>query len=273
MTIAVHEDPVRPDNYSPVSYNPLIPSNHELNVFQTMAKQAANSKLYRGIGDEFAVMTIMLAARELNIPPMAALNGGINIINGKTEIASRMMGAMILRAGHDFITEKSTDEECIMTGKRKTGKTETVSFHIEEAKRAGLIKEGGGWKKWPKDMCYARAMSRLARRLFQDVIGMGYVEGEIGEVRMEVRETEVLPASFGSSEVVTLVENSTVTEQEAEDAFISGMAPENRIDWSIYIQELKKKLNLKIWDIIKRYESDPIKTVEKFDKWKSLRKL
>jgi hypothetical protein len=35
--------------------------------------------------------------------------------------------------------------------------------------------------KYPEDMLYNRALSRLARRLFADVIGTSYIEGEIRE--------------------------------------------------------------------------------------------
>jgi hypothetical protein len=42
-------------------------------------------------------------------------------------------------------------------------------------------------------MCFARALSRLARRLFPDVIGMSYVEGEISTERSkEDKETSSL---------------------------------------------------------------------------------
>ncbi len=62
---------------------PSIPSTHEMMVFTTMAKQAVESKMYRGIGEQAGVMMIMLAAREMGISPMMAINGGLNIIQGK----------------------------------------------------------------------------------------------------------------------------------------------------------------------------------------------
>lgn len=166
----------------------LVPMEHEMMTYHVMAENAVASRMYRGIGEKAGVLMIMLAAREMNVAPMMALNGGLNIINGKVEISARLMAALIRRAGHSIQEKKSTDEECVLVGKRMdNGDTIETSFLITEAQRAGLIKEGGGWKKWPKDMLYARALSRLARRLFPDIIGTSYVEGEIQEAKAEVR--------------------------------------------------------------------------------------
>ena len=55
----------------------------------------------------------------------------------------------------------------------------SASYRIEEAQKAGLIKAGSGWMKNPQDMLFARAISRLARRIAPDIIGGCYVEGEI----------------------------------------------------------------------------------------------
>lgn len=173
-----------PSNFVPqITHNNLIPSNHEMTVFQTMASQAVSSKMYRGIGDEAGVMMIMLAAREMGIPPVQALNGGINIIQGKVEIAARMMSALIRKAGHSLQVVESSDSVCTIKGTRADNRDSlTISYTLAEAQKAGLVKSGGGWAKNPKDMCFARAISRLGRQLFSDVIGIGYVEGEIKPV-------------------------------------------------------------------------------------------
>ncbi len=185
-----------------------LPSEHEMMVYHTMAEQAITSKMYSGnFKDKSGVMMVMLSARELGIPAMQALNGGINLINGKAEISARMMGALIRRGGHQFTTRESTETSCTLVGKRgDTGETQTASFTIAEAQRAGLVKPGGGWTKWPKDMLYARALSRLSRQLFQDVIGIGYVEGEIQACEAEI----VLPESI--PEVQEVVAERTIEE-------------------------------------------------------------
>jgi len=152
-----------------------IPSEHEMMVYHTMAEQAVSSKMYKGVGEKAGVMMIMLASRELGIPPMQALNGGLNIINGKVEISARMMSALVRRAGHQIQVKECTDTQCVLLGKRSdTGESQHASFSLVEAQKAGLIKPGGGWTKFPKDMCFARALSRLSQGIIQEEQGKVY---------------------------------------------------------------------------------------------------
>lgn len=156
----------------------LLPAAQEFQMFQTIAKSAKASGLYGG--DENKIFMVMLAARELGIAPLLALNGGIWNIQGKIEISARLMNSMIRRAGHTMEI-KSTATECTIKGKRSdTGEEHIETFTMQMAVTAGLA-NGNVWKKYPEDMLYNRCMSRLARRLFPDVIGCAYVEGEIRE--------------------------------------------------------------------------------------------
>lgn len=152
-----------------------------MTVYHAMAEDAANSKLYKNVGDKSAIVMNMLAARELGIPPVLALNGGIRNINGNIEISARMMNALMRRAGIRIKIKESTDAICVVSGTRPDGDTATCSYSYKEAQSAGLIKTGGGWTKNPKDMCFARAISRLARQLAPDIIGGCYIEGEISQ--------------------------------------------------------------------------------------------
>lgn len=170
------------------SNNNLLPSQNEFNMFQTIAKNAQVSGLYGGVGGEAKIFMILLAARELGISPMIALNGGIWNIQGKIEISARLMNAMIRRAGHTMQID-SNAERCIIKGKRcDTGEEHTETFTWSMAEKAGLA-GGNVWKKYPEDMLYNRCMSRFARRFCPDVIGTAYVEGEI----REAIEPEKLP--------------------------------------------------------------------------------
>lgn len=246
------------------SQMPTVPSEHEMMVYQTMALQAVESNMYKGIGGKAGVMMIMLGARELGIPPMQALNGGLNIINGKVEVSARMMGALIRRAGHQFTVKDSTDEQCTIVGKRgDTGETQEASFSLAEAQRAGLIKPGGGWSKFPKDMCFARALSRLARQLFSDVIGIGYVEGEIGHSEpklMTIQPIEVDPAI------------EIQKEEDLLNGFIELFTPEHREHASEWLDVVRSYSKWGLEEAIKKVTADIPRMMEKFLAWKQKNK-
>lgn len=240
------------------------PSEHEMMVFQTMAKAAVDSKMYRGIGEQAGVMMIMLSARELGIPPCQALNGGINIINGKAEISARMMSALIRKAGHEIKIKESTDTSCTLVGKRcDTGESEESTFTIADAQKAKLVKPGGGWEKCPKDMCFARALSRLARQLFSDVIGIGYVEGEIKASEAEL----VVPND------IPMIETTNPHEEEQDLQKLLEMF--DKVDQFLVMEYMKVVMNHFGWkqsECVKKFLEDN-DLVNKFSKWKNKRNI
>ena len=239
-----------------------IPSEHEMQVFQLMAGQAIASKMYaNNFKDASGVLMVILAARELGVQPLQALNGGLNLINGKVEISARMMGALIRRSGHKFKTTQISNTGCTIVGIRgDTGETQSASFTVAEAQQAGLVKAGGGWTKWPSDMCYARALSRLARQLFQDVIGIGYVEGEIQESNAAV----VVP-----EEAYDLPVDNTLEELERSfDAFTVTIPDEDRPLFGKYISVVTKHTKWSGQQLMEEFLKDTEATREKFNKWK-----
>ena len=127
----------------------------------------------------FAIMTM---AKSVGADPIRCLNGGMYYINGKIEMDGRMMMSMIRQSGHSVTKDKRSDGTiCILHGKRAdTNDTWTESFSLDDAKQAGLLGTAT-WKKYTKDMLQWRALSRLARYLFPDVIGGCYVQGEISD--------------------------------------------------------------------------------------------
>lgn len=179
------------DNLPAIKQNNLMPSQEEFQMLQIIAKNAQDSQLYAGVGQQAKIFMVLLAARELGVSPMLALNGGIWNINGKIEISARLMNGLIRRAGHSIKIVISNDTHCTLLGTRSDGDSFETSFDMEDAIKAGLA-GGNVWKKYPADMLYNRCMSRLARRLFSDVIGNAYVENEIREaLAAEKKEREL----------------------------------------------------------------------------------
>lgn len=191
-----------------------LPTESELNSYKIIAKVAASNQHWRKLGgngdDESIIATIlsvMLLARELGLPPMQSIAGGINNIQGKFEISARIMNQLIRKHGHIVKVKVQNNHICTIWGKRRdTGEEMEVSYHIDEARTAGLIKPGGGWVKCPQDMLFARCISRLARRLTPDCIGGCYIEGELQEtiLKQTVDAPEIPVIEQYKEEEVTL---------------------------------------------------------------------
>jgi hypothetical protein len=176
-----------------------FPSQMELQSVALIARTAHASGLYGGVGGEAKIMMILLAAKELGVGPCQALNGGIWSIQGKVEISARLMNGLIRRAGHSIKVVRSDDTCCTLLGTRSDGDFFETSFTMADAEKAGLA-NGNVWKKYPADMLYNRCMSRLARRLFSDVISECYVEGEISEAKEAEKKEKNKPENLQQAE-------------------------------------------------------------------------
>jgi hypothetical protein len=131
------------------------------------------------------VFAIVTTARSLGIDPIRALNGGLYYLQGKVGMSTELMASLIREKGHSIVKDpKSSPTVCILHGKRgDNGDTWTISFSIDDAKRAGIYNDKTPWGKYPQIMMYNRAMSTLARQLFPDVIkGVGYEKDELEEI-------------------------------------------------------------------------------------------
>jgi len=234
-----------------------VPQENDFQTMQIIARNAAASGLYAGVGSEQKILMVLLAAQELGIKPMTALNGGLWNIQGKIEISARLMNAMVRKAGHSICVKHCDATKCILEGKRSdNGDTFTSQFTIEDAQRAGLASRAV-WKSYAEDMLYSRAMSRLARRLFPDIIGTAYVEGEIRDAKCEIIST--ITAEEGP-------ENA----EEAESRMIEFLKdyPESDHQWiRSYIQKYAAHWKKKIVQSIDDY-SDREKFLTDFQKWK-----
>lgn len=163
----------------------------QVKALEAIANHAHTSKHFDKLGGKEGLFCIAMYAQELGLSPMQCLFGGMSSVQGKIELSPRMMNSMIRKAGHKIHIQKLTDTICELKGERSdTQETYVCVFAIEDAKKAGLARAGGGWEKYPSDMLFARCLSRLARRLFADVISTAYIEGEIEEEPQKVQKIE-----------------------------------------------------------------------------------
>jgi len=152
----------------------------EIQNTQKMCQMLMQAPHYKRMGAE-GVYAIIEKAKSIGVQPLDALNGGMFYVQGKVELTAAMMNQLIRMNKHSITKDKRSNEQiCILHGKRAdNGDTWVASFSIEEAKRAGIFRNQ--WQKYPQDMLFARALSRLARQLFPDIIKGCYIQGEISD--------------------------------------------------------------------------------------------
>lgn len=148
------------------------------------AKQLANwafeSRLFSAYGTPQAVMTTFLAGRELGLSAMASLRA-FHIVENKPTLAADFIRSLVIKSGQAayFRCTERTATRCTWATKRGDDPEVTLTYTIEEATAAGLIKDKSGWVKSPADMLVARASSKLARLVYPDVCFGLYATEEI----------------------------------------------------------------------------------------------
>ena len=126
------------------------------------------------------ILLVLLAAHDLGIPATQALSK-LHVVDGKLAMSSEMMVALVLRDGHELWADDANDtEHQIVYGRRKGSDEVTRSeFTMADARTAGLA-DRPTWKKYPKAMLWARAVSGLCRQVFPDAVaGVSYTPDEI----------------------------------------------------------------------------------------------
>lgn len=125
---------------------------------------------------------IIATGHSLGIDPVTSLRG-IHVISGKPVLSADLMAAVAMRHPDCVclqVVEMTAQKATVKVQRRGWSDPSLISFTIEDAKNAGLL-NNPTWKKYPADMCKARAIARAARAAFPDALLGVYVEGEISE--------------------------------------------------------------------------------------------
>jgi hypothetical protein len=152
------------------------------------------------------IMVAALTGRAHGWDVMTAMRNG-HVVEGTWGLRPEAMLGLVRRAGHS-VTAELTPEGATLVGKRAdTGDEMTLSFTMDDAKRAGLASKQV-WRNYPTAMCYWRAVGMLCRFLFSDVtLGLMSVEelgaaidtdGEVVDLG-EVEHERVVPAPLSES--------------------------------------------------------------------------
>lgn len=147
-------------------------------------------KAFRGKPDDGAAA--ILYGAEIGLQAQQALQQ-VFVIHGQPAIYARTMVALLKAKGFRFETTDASDQAVTVTGTSPRGETETSTWTIERAKKAGYT-SNPKYQSDPQAMLYAKAASEVSRRLAPDVLlGIRYTaeDLELEPVRMEATRTDV----------------------------------------------------------------------------------
>lgn len=134
-------------------------------------------------GRPAAILATVLYGRDLGLGPAEAL-AQIAIVEGRPQPSAELALRLYRQAGHRLTVEAADSKAVILVGERgDTGEQLRVTYCLDDALRAGLIdrldqdgrpvaRSRNGhrlpWEAHPQDLLWARAVTRLVRRLAPD---------------------------------------------------------------------------------------------------------
>ena len=145
------------------------------------ALRQASGFLPSHLRTEGEIVAVILAGRELGLPPMVALRS-VHLIKGKVVLAADVQLGLMRRAGVRVRWLKDgTDGEAVLELTRTGDAPHVQRFTMEMAKQAGLL-SNDTWRKHPAAMLRARCVSAAGKAYMPDALAGCYVPGELDEV-------------------------------------------------------------------------------------------
>jgi hypothetical protein len=162
------------------AYRSYDPSGASLQELGDIGRVFAKSGYFKDARDAAQCITKILAGRELGIGPFQAVSQ-FHVVEGKPTMSAGLVAAMVKRSGrYDYLPRSWTDEECVLDWYQRSELVGQSAFSMADARRAKLVRAGGGWEKYPRSMLFARALTSGARMYCPDVFGGAiYAEGEL----------------------------------------------------------------------------------------------
>lgn len=137
-----------------------------------IAKAFKDSGLFPDLKSEAQAIVKVQAGLELGLEPFAAMQG-IDIVQGKPRMNASLQAGLIKKSGrYNYKVLEHSEQACKLEFYEKWGDSwqsiGTSEFSIKEAQQAGLAAKDN-WKKHPKNMLFARALSNGAKWYCADV--------------------------------------------------------------------------------------------------------
>jgi hypothetical protein len=169
---------------------------------QTMANAVVKSQLFGMKTVEQATALMLIAQAEGYHPALAARD--YHIIQGRPTLKAETMMARFQQQGGRVEWKTLTDEEVTATFSHPSGGSATITWTIEQAKKANLTGKDN-WKNYPRAMLRARVVSEGIRTVFPGVVLGVYTPEEVQDI-----PTQPKTRDMGTVDVVEAVEEERV---------------------------------------------------------------
>ncbi|MBN8828010.1 MAG: hypothetical protein J0H68_04825 [Sphingobacteriia bacterium] len=188
----------------------LIPQNLDeaIKFAEIISKSTVIPKPYQGRPGDILVAVQM--GTDLGLKPVQALQY-IAVINGRPCVwGDALMAIVQAHPAFEDIQEFIKDGVATCTIKRKGQTPHTVTFSIDDAKKAGLWGKPGPWSTYPNRMLQMRARGFAIRDKFADALG-GVITAEEAQDYPKISNVvneqdnvkpELLEANSGKDELV-----------------------------------------------------------------------
>lgn len=123
-----------------------------------------------------AVLVAILYGQEVGLSPLQSLQS-VTVIQGRPTLDAASLKAICIAHGMRFETVEWNEKICTLRGVRGDWKEE-FSFTWHDAELMGLSNKEN-WRRMPKQMLYARAVSTLARNMGADIVRGFYSKEEM----------------------------------------------------------------------------------------------
>lgn len=159
-----------------------------LQEVQSLAIVFAQSGFFDSVKTASQAMVKIMWGRQLGFGAVESMTG-IHIIHEKPAVGAHMIAAGVRRnPRYDYEVVEHTDEICTIVLLKDGKEFKRESFTIHQAEQAELTtgKNAHTWRKYPKNMLFARCISNIQKFHCPDVFSMTVYTPE--EMGMEVDE-------------------------------------------------------------------------------------
>ena len=178
---ATPEVPVVPEVVAVVPSKLEVQETKAMTLSETkiLAEDLYKSRYFKDATNVQQALTKILAGRELGFGAITSLSK-IYIVNERVALEAGLIGALVKRGNeYDYRITRLDNEGCSLVFYKHGKQVGISTFDKEDARRAGLL-EKSNWKKYPRNMYFARALSNGGRWYCPEKVYNTYTYEEMG---------------------------------------------------------------------------------------------